>query len=293
MSASPLESGLAFPPPDLVGRRVELTHEWTERDVLLYALGVGAGQADALRELELTTENSRSETLHVIPTFGVLLTQDTIGIGAAGADPAMVVHAMQSLRLHRPLPVHGRVRTEAEVVEILDKGSGALVTTQAHAIDLATDTPLITTRSAVFVRGAGGFGGMRTGRGVTPDRPSTLPDRTYVVATRPDQALLYRLSGDRNPLHSDPEFAARAGFERPILHGLATFGITGRVLFTEFCRSEPERFLAIEGRFTAPVLPGQRLVISVWDDGGTAIRFRTETEEGVAVLDFGHLELVR
>jgi acyl dehydratase len=284
---------LAFPPPDVVGRSAELTYAWTERDVLLYALGVGAGQADPGTELELTTENSVGHSLRPIPTFGVLVTQDTIGIGAIDADPAMVVHAEQALRLHRPLPTAGAARVSARVTEVLDKGSGALVVSEANAADAETGEALLSTRSALFVRGAGGFDGRRPAASAARPTPAGAPTHRWRTRVRADQALLYRLSGDRNPLHSDPTFAARAGFEAPILHGLATFGITGRILFTELCRSDPERFQSIRGRFTAPVRPGQELIIAVWDDGGEEVQFRTETGDGVVVLDHGRLEVRR
>jgi acyl dehydratase len=279
------------PSQDLVGRSVEMMYSWEERDVLLYALGVGAGQADPLRELELTTENSAGKELHVLPTFGVLLTQDTIGMGTLDADPTMAVHAEQALTLHRPLPVQGAAHVTARVVECLDKGSGALVATEAVAADPHTEEPFLSTRSAVFVRGAGGFGGPRGGT-APADLPARPPDATFGAGTRPDQALLYRLSGDRNPLHTDPEFSLRGGFDRPILHGLATYGITGRILFNALCGSDPKRFRAIAGRFTAPVFPGQQLVIKVWADGGDSFRFQTETADRVVVLDRGRLQRV-
>jgi acyl dehydratase len=282
-----------FPPPDLVGRTAATTFEWTDRDVLLYALGVGAGQVEPLGELELTTENSAGAPLVVLPTFGVVVTQELIGMGVTEADPSAVVHAEQALWLHRPLPTSGSAHVEAQVVEVLDKGSGALVTVEATAIDARAGHALLTTRSAVFVRGAGGFGGKRD-----PSEPplgpvSGVPDEVFVADTRPDQALLYRLSGDRHALHSDPVFAARAGFDRPILHGLATYGITGRILFNALCFGDPERFVAIEGRFTAPVFPGAQLVIRMWDSGGDEIRFRTETGDGTVVIDRGRLRLRR
>ena len=127
------------------------------------------------------------------------------------------------------------------MTELLDKGSGALVVTEADANDCETGEPLLSTRSAVFVRGAGGFGGTRGARTSVRQPPVGDPDRRYRTGTRPDQALLYRLSGDRNPLHSDPAFAVRVGFDAPILHGLATYGITGRILFNELCGGDPER----------------------------------------------------
>jgi acyl dehydratase len=153
-------------------------------------------------------------------------------------------------------------------------------------VDAGTGEPLVTTRGSVFIRGEGGFGG---DRGPAQDwaMPSGAPDEQVTYRTRPDQALLYRLTGDRNPLHSDPKFAARGGFPRPILHGMCTYGYTGRALLHAVCGSEPSRFASMEGRFTRPVLPGDELTISIWADGGTAY-FRT-TSNGVPVLDRGRL----
>jgi acyl dehydratase len=273
---------------ELLGARAEQEFSWDERDVILYALGVGAGQRDAAVELQLTTENSTGATLRAIPTFGVLT---TFGVGEAvarGADPTAIVHAEQSLRLHRPLPLRGAVRAAAEVVSVYDKGSGALVTNRAVATDTVTGEALLETTSSVFVRGAGGFGGERgpAGGSSAPEGP---PDHTLRASVRPDQALLYRLSGDRNPLHSDPAFARRAGFERPILHGLATYGIAARLLFNDLCGSDPARFRSIRARFSAPVLPGEELLVEAWEYA-EEVRFRV-CAEGRVVLERGVLEL--
>ena len=152
-----------------------------------------------------------------------------------------------------------------------DKGSGALVTTENVAVDAATGEPLVTSRSGVFIRGEGGFGG-RAGGSAPWAGPDREPDLTVTYQTRPEQALLYRLSGDRNPLHADPKFAARGGFPRPILHGLCTYGVTGRALLHALCGSDPARFRSMSGRFTKPVFPGESLVVSIWT-GGTRSEF--------------------
>src|SRR5215472_17501065 len=190
---------------------------WTSADALLYAVGVGAGLGDPLAELEFTTENSQGLAQQVLPTFGLLISQVRGRRKLGDFDPALLVHAEQSFELHRPLPVDGAVRTTSTVTGMYDKGSGALVTTENVAVDKATGDPMVTARSGAFIRGEGGFGGDR-GASEPWQRPERAPDHEVTMATRPEQALLYRLSGDRNPLHADPKFAARGGFARPILH---------------------------------------------------------------------------
>src|SRR5437660_4118676 len=262
---------------------------WTSRDALLYALGVGAGQDDALGELEFTTENSHEVTQQVLPTFGVIVVQQGGPRQALGDfNRAMLVHAEQSLTLHKPLPVEGRASITSTLSGIYDKGSGALVVTGATATDAASGEPLLSTTSSVFIRGEGGFGGDR-GPSATWERPEREPDHRARARTRPDQALLYRLSRDRNPLHSDPAFAARAGFPKPILHGLCTYGVTGRLLLHTLCGSDPGRFRSMRARFSRPVLPGACLTVSMWVDGQRA-RFQTTDDDGQVVIYHGEVE---
>jgi len=263
---------------------------WTSTDALLYAVGVGAGLGDPLAELEFTTENSEGITQQVLPTFAVLIAQTRLGRSLGSFDRALLVHAEQAFELHKPLPVQGTVRTVSTVTGIYDKGSGALVVTENSAVDAATGEPLVTSRGGTFIRGEGGFGGDRGGSEPW-QRPDRAPDYRVVEQTRPEQALIYRLSGDRNPLHADPKFAARGGFARPILHGLCTYGVTGRALLHALCESDPARFAAMSGRFSHPVLPGDSLVVSIWlpEHGGAAARFQTATEDGTVVIDRGLL----
>ena len=260
---------------------------WTATDALLYAIGVGAGLGDPLRELAFTTENSAGISQQVLPTFGVLVAQARTGRSLGDFDRAMLVHAEQAFELYRPLPVAGTARTVSTVTGIYDKGSGALVVSENVAVEAATGEPLVTSTSATFIRGEGGFGGDRGGSEPW-ELPRRDPDLRIVQQTRPEQALLYRLSGDRNPLHSDPEFAARGGFSRPILHGLCTYGFTGRVLLHALCGSDPARFRAMSGRFSRPVLPGETLVVSAWLADGGAV-FQTAKEDGTVVIDRGRL----
>ncbi|GAB2932882.1 MaoC/PaaZ C-terminal domain-containing protein [Nonomuraea fastidiosa] len=254
---------------------------WTAKDTMLYALGVGAG----VSELEFTTEKGQ----RVLPTFAVLAAQAP-GRRLGGFDPAMLVHAEQGFELHRELPPAGGVRTTSKVTGIYDKGSGALVVSESRAVDLGTGELVVSSRSSVFIRGEGGFGGDRGPRDAwaAPDR---APDHKVTYETRPEQALIYRLSGDYNPLHSDPEFAARAGFDRPILHGLCTYGVTGRALLHSVAGSDPARFKAMSGRFSAPVFPGESLTVSIWVDG-TDVLFRTAKDDGTVVIDRGRATIV-
>jgi acyl dehydratase len=268
-----------------------LVRSWDSKDALLYAVGVGAGFGDPLQELEFTTENCQGIEQKVLPTFAVLVAQARTGRSLGDFDRAMLVHAEQAFELHRPLPVAGTVRTVSTVTCIHDKGSGALVITENVAVDAATGEPLVTSRSGTFIRGEGGFGGER---GADPpwERPDREPDYQVIQQTRPEQALIYRLSGDRNPLHVDPKFAARGGFSQPILHGLCTYGVTGRALLHALCNSDPARFGSMSGRFSRPVLPGEPLTVSVWrQDGSDTALFQTTKQDGTVVIDRGRLQV--
>ena len=286
---------------------------WSSTDCLIYALGVGAGTLDATtRELEFTTENSIGIEQQVLPTFASILgaggraAPDRAGpdsgdspLGVSGArqvvfefgafDPAMLVHGEQAIELHGPIPTSGTVRTTTTVSGIYDKGSGALVVLSSSSVDASDGTPRFATATSLFIRGEGGFGGERGPVGALGPVPEREPDEVVSYATRPDQALLFRLSGDRTPLHSDPSFAALAGFERPILHGLCTYGFTGRALLHALCESDPRRFGSMSGRFTRPVLPGDTLDVEIWrDDGGARYRTSAGARQGTNVtIDAG------
>jgi acyl dehydratase len=258
---------------------------WTPDDTIRYALGVGAGQADPSAELSFTTENSVGFAARALPTYATIVAANVPGLRAGRYDPATAVHAEQSFRLHRPLPVSGAVLVRSQITGIYDQGSGALSITRTTASDEGTGETLITAESAGFIRGGGGFGGPRR-PAQEWSAPTEEPDRQVVCPTRRDQALLYRLSGDRNPLHSDPAFAQRAGFPQPILHGLCTYGITGRVLLATVAGDDPDRLAGMSGRFTGVVYPGDTLVVSVWLRPHGAV-FRTARLDGTVVIDRG------
>ncbi|MBI2708994.1 MAG: MaoC family dehydratase N-terminal domain-containing protein [Actinobacteria bacterium] len=276
--------------PEAVGSTSEpARRRWDGKDAILYALGVGAGSLDPVDELAFTTENTDGVDQQVLPTMAVV-----IGLAGSGAlsrvgsfDPAMLVHGEQAIELLGPLPVTGEVETVGEITGIWDKGSGAVIESASTSTDTATGRPLFRSRSAVFVRGEGGFGGDRGPSGPRNVPPERDPDHVVAYPTRSDQALLYRLSGDRNPLHSDPSFAARGGFPKPILHGLCTYGFTGRALLHTLCASDPARFRSMEGRFSSPVFPGETLTVRMWVVGDGEAVFQTCGDDGRVVLDAG------
>lgn len=274
--------------PDAVGSSGEPTERsWNSKDCLLYAVGVGAGSVDPSWELEFTTENSRDVKQQVLPTFAVIVGGGGGGMRNIGTfNPAMLVHGEQAIELSGPIPTEGKVRTVGKVVGIYDKGSGAVIATESESVDAETGEPRFKTRSSMFIRGEGGFGGDRGPSGPKNVPPDRDPDHSVTYQTRQDQALTYRLSGDRNPLHSDPTFAKMAGFDRPILHGLCSYGFTGRALLHTLCGSDPANFKSMEARFSKPVMPGDALTVKMWVDGNSAV-FRTETQNGDVVIDQG------
>ncbi|MGH2685461.1 MAG: MaoC/PaaZ C-terminal domain-containing protein [Actinomycetota bacterium] len=275
--------------PDAVGATGGPTEKsWDSKDALLYALGVGAGTLDPVnQELEFTTENSKDVQQKVLPTFAVIAGMGGGSLRHAGEiNFTMLVHGEQGIELHKPIPVEGTAVITDKIIGIYDKGSGGVVETEAEAVDKATGEKLFTTRFSAFIRGAGGFGGDRGPSGKRNQPPERAPDHEVTYQTRADQALLYRLSGDRNPLHSDPMFAEAAGFPKPILHGLCTYGFTGRALLHSLCGSDPDRFLSMDARFSSPVMPGDALTVRMWVDGNEAI-FQTVTQNDTVVIDAG------
>ena len=259
-----------------------LKRSWTSKDALLYAVGVGAGTD----ELQFTTENTRGVQQQVLPTFAVI-------IGGGGApmqnigefNHAMLVHGEQGIELLDEIPPGGEIESKGEIKAIWDKGNAAIVETASESVDAKTGKVLLRTSSSMFIRGEGGWGGDR-GSSSRIEYPDAEPTHRVTYKTRADQALTYRLSGDRNPLHTDPAFAAMGGFDRPILHGLCTYGFTGRALLHTLCNGDPSQFKSMKGRFSKPVIPGDELTVSMWVDGNEVL-FRTTNQNGDIVLDQG------
>lgn len=277
---------------DMVGSATPLRAlHWDERDVILYALGVGAGLADPARELHFTTENTGGVKLETLPSFLTIFAVGNRPPALQALDMGRFLHAEQGIEILQPLAANGQAFIRSHVESVEDKGSGAIVTHIAtfFADDAAT-TVLARSRSSIFVRGGGGFGLPRS-KSASYALPEREPDARLVHNTRPEQALLYRLSGDRNRLHSDPEFARERGFERPILHGLSTFGFACRALVEVLGGGAPAHLATMRARFSKAVLPGEILTTEIWREAEGRAEFRVIDSAGETVLDRGAAHL--
>lgn len=239
---------------------------WTDRDALLYALAIGMG-GDPLDRDELPFVYEKN--LKTIPTLAAVIAWGA-GISAEriGLDRKRTLHGEEAVTLHRPLPATGDVVADSRVVAVYDKGEkGAVIERETVLTDPANGELIATITRTAFAMADGGFGGPAQAP-LQRDRPQRKPDTVLEFQTRRDQALLYRLCGDRNPLHADPDVASAAGFDTPILHGLCTYGICCRAVLQAFCCFEPERFRSHSVRFSAPVFPGDLIMIKLWNDDG-------------------------
>ena len=275
-----------------------LAASYDDKDVMLYALGVGFGR-DPLDEKELpfVYENNG---LKVVPTFASVINR-----GEAPPERqrmpqksqinfALVVDGERRITIHKPLPSKCEVAADERYLDILDKGEGrgAVLIQERVVREAASNEKLFTIVSSIFARGDGGFGGKAQGGPELHSIPDRAPDLVKECDTRPDQALLYALSGDRNPLHRDPAFAKLVGFPRPILHGLCSYGTACRAVLSTLAQYQPERIRQFDVRFSKPVFPGETLVVELWRDGGT-ISYRASVKErpGAVVLNNGLCEL--
>lgn len=259
---------------------------YTETDAMLYALSVGMGR-DPLdtRELRYVFEGG----LRVMPSMAAAIAFRQDVLGASGMNRNLGLHGEQRLRMHRPLPAAGTIIADSRVVAAYDKGpgKGAVILLETELRDKASGALLYTTGLTAFARGDGGFGGP-SGNGPAPHPiPQRAPDAICELATRPDQALLYRLNGDHNPIHADPELSRQIGFERPILHGLCSYGIAGRAVLKTMCDYEPTRLLSLDVRFSSPVTPGETIVTELWRDGDIVSFQCRSKERGELVIRHG------
>ncbi len=272
----------------------ERRFSWTESDVLLYHLGVGAGsrpgdQTDP-RALRYTLDD---EQLQVLPSFGIVAPTfheteaPSLDLPGCDIDLANVLHGSQEIVVHRPLPAAARATLRTRISDVWDKGKAAVIVQEGVAVDDEGE-PLFTTRSSIFVRGEGGWGGER-GPSSKLELPERAPDADTAYETTPQQAMLYRLCGDRNPLHADPGFAAAAGFPAPILHGLCSYGIVLRTVVDALLDSDTATVRGFSARFAGVVFPGETIRVRAWDEGtqilvSATIRSYNDDRDGAPVL---------
>jgi acyl dehydratase len=271
----------------------DVEHRYSTRDTILYALGLGYG-ADPLDEAQLKFVYERR--LSVLPSMAVVLGYPGFWLGdpATGVAWKKVLHGEQGFEVFRPIPSEGTVVGRSRVTGLFDKGKdrGAVLLSERDVVDKASGELLCRLTSTTMLRGDGGFGGEA---GQLP-KPHTLPerpsDRVERTETSRQAALIYRLSGDYNPLHADPEVARNAGFEQPILHGLCTFGIVCRALVGAVCENDPTRLRKMQVRFSAPVFPGETIVTEVWKDAANVVSFRAvAAQRKIVVINNGRAEL--
>src|SRR5258708_20635804 len=258
---------------------------YAHKDSILYALGIGVGtDPNDERQLRFLYE----QDLQAMPTMAVVLGYPGLYLKdpSIGVDWKQVVHGEQSLVVHARLPASGRIVATNNVEEVLDKGPGrgAVVYSKREIREAASGDLIATLTATAFCRADGGFGGVAGPVKAVNNLPDRRPDVIVDVPTLAQAALLYRLSGDSNPLHVDPQVAAAAGFRRPLLHGLCTFGIAGHVLLREVCDYRPERFIGLDARFSEPVFPGDVIQIAIWDDGPGRASFQCRVVDRNAIV---------
>jgi acyl dehydratase len=266
----------------------EIEHTYSEKDTMLYALGLGCGaDPGAAGDLKYVYERG----LVALPTMAVVLASpgNWLESEASTADYSKVLHGEQYLSVHRPIPAAGTVIGRTRVKELLDKGKdkGAVLFVERQIFDKAQGEAIATMTSAAMLRGDGGFGGKPGPQPQPHALPSAPPVLHLDIKVAPNAALIYRLSGDRNPLHADPAAAAKGGFKTPILHGLCTYGIAGRAIIKACCDDDPSRLKGLQVRFSSPVFPGETVRTEMWPDG-SSVSFRARVvERDVIVLNNG------
>lgn len=272
-------------------RIVDLPFSYRDTETMLYALSIGLGR-DPLNKDELPFVADDGGLVKTVPSLATVLIPDMFPPDL-GWDYTQVLHAEQRLTLFRPLPAAAELRIDKRIVDVFDRGPklGAMVLFEAEGRFAKDDTVLFTLSNTIIARGDGGFGGPN-GKGPAPNRvPRREADLSCDLETRPDQALLYRLNGDRNPLHSDPFLSPKVGFDRPILHGLCTYGIACHAILKTICEYDYTLITGLDARFSSPVLPGDTITTEMWQDGNIVSFQCTAKERGIIVLKNGKCTL--
>jgi acyl dehydratase len=270
----------------------DVEHAYTEKDAILYALGLGLGR-DPTNEDELAFVYEKA--LKVLPTYALVLGYSPYWLRnpESGVTWNKVVHGEQSFAVHKPVAGKSTVIGKTRIVEVIDKGEGkgALVYSERKVADKATGDLVATLKQTTFCRADGGFGGPAREAPPVHAIPDRAPDLVCDLPTRPEMALVYRLSGDINPLHADPAFARAAGFPRPILHGLATFGVAGHAILKSVCGYDTARLTGMAGRFSAPVYPGETIRTEMWRDGGVVSYRARVVERDIVAINNGRADV--
>ena len=259
---------------------------YSDRETMLYGLGVGFGK-DPLNNEELKFVYERD--LKTAPSMATVISWGAGNMRESGINYLLVLHGEQRLKMYEPLPYAADILVDSSVKGVFDKGKekGALIITETDIKLKESEKLLCTLSSTTFARGDGGFGGPSDGAPEPHQIPDRKPDDEFFADTEPNQALIYRLSGDRNPLHSDPEIAKAAGFDAPILHGLCTYGTACRTIISNVCNYDSTLIEEFNVRFSSPVYPGEKISTEIWQDDNV-ISFRCWVRDrNVMVLNNG------
>ncbi len=263
---------------DLVGLSFQpITTSWKSKDAILYALGVGATLEN---EIDFLYEGKGPK---VLPTYAVIPGMLAMAglFNEVTVNPLMILHGEQGITLHRALPPDAEVNVTGKITAVWDKEKAAVVVIEGIGEDKSG--PLFTSRSSIFIRGAGGFGGERGPSSPASNVPNRAPDKVVKATPGLDQAALYRLSGDLNPLHIDPDFAKMAGFDAPFIHGLCTYGFVGRAILAAYCDYDPTKFKSFDVRFAERVYPGDEITTQIWDEGNGNLIVSAVTKRGTVL----------
>jgi len=273
-------------PRKAAGGKIPKTESsWTHDDVILYHLGVGAGMEKPVdpRELEYTYE----KTLKVLPSFAVFPVFTSLmnmtAVPGLDINLALVLHGEHAIEIHKPIPLTAEVVSEGRIADLYDKGKAAVIVIDVETREKSTGDKLFTNRSFAFARGEGGFGG-DSGPKARNQPPDRKPDVVTESRTLPQQALIYRLSGDKNPLHADPEFSKMVGYDAPILHGLCSYGMVCKAAVDELLDGAVEKVVGYTARFASVVYPGETIVTSMWKEADKILISAKTRERDTPVL---------